>query len=115
MMGPVYVVPVETGTSQPNPRPAGASHSWRRTYGESGVREVCRGDDIAWELDFTAIGPEQSETGYFVERNRFMVVDGGPLWYLLRVATWPDRFERYEEETDTFLYTFRFNRTPLSP
>ena len=82
-------------------------------YRRGGVREVCRGSEIAWEQDFTLVNPRT--VGGFTERNRFMVVDGGSLWYLLRVATWPDRFERYQEETDTILYTFRFNRTPLSP
>ena len=76
------------------------------------LREVCRGDEIAWELDYTLV---RTRSGEWVERNRIMIVDGGSLWYILRVAAWPERFDFRQNETDTFLYTFRFDRTPLLP
>ena len=89
------------------------------TYG--GVREVCRGSEIAWELDLTLIkldsNPGAAAGDGWVERDRLMVVDAGVAWFLLRVAAWPERFEvgRIQAGFDTILYTFRFNQQPLSP
>ena len=76
------------------------------------LTEVCRGDEIAWESDYTLL---RTRGGEWVERNRIMIVDGGSFWYLLQVGAWPGRFDFRQNETDTFLYTFRFDRTPLLP
>ncbi len=85
---------------------------------QRGVREVCRGSDLSWEQDFTITSSSED----FTERSRFMVIDGGSVWHLLWVTTWPEHRERYgqeyenwEKETDTILYTFRFHEEPLSP
>ncbi len=75
------------------------------------VREVCRGSDLSWEQDFRLVNQVRG----YVEENRFLVVDDGSLWYLLHVVTWPNQLDRYSEETDTILYSFRSNRTPLEP
>ncbi len=87
------------------------------TYG--GVREVCRGSEIAWELDLTLIKPDSilgaAAGDGWVERDRLLVVDAGVAWFFLRVAAWPERFESRQDQFDTILYTFRFNQKPLSP
>ncbi len=74
-------------------------------------RLVCHPSGFeAWELDYEAIDPE----GYFYY-ERDLVVRKGQSWYLLLAIGPYDGFLDVEQEIDTILYTFRFNRTPLSP
>ena len=79
------------------------------------LQEVCRGDEIAWEMDYILERTRDRGLGEWVERTRIMIVDGGSLWYILQVAAWPERFDFRQNETDTLLYTFRFDSMPLLP
>ena len=80
--------------------------------------EVCRGEEIAWEAELIVQNPDDPDVvigGGWVNRERWLAVDSGDTWYLLRAAAWPERFDGLQPKLDTFLYTFRFDREPLLP
>lgn len=83
-----------------------------------GPHEVCRGEEIAWEAELIVQQPDDPGvaigTGW-VSRERWLAVDSGDTWYLLRAAAWPERFDGLQRELDTLLYTFRFDKEPLLP
>ena len=69
-------------------------------------RPVCHpGGSEAWEFDYEVT----DEDGYFYY-ERDLVIRNGPSWYLLLAIASYDGFFDVEQEVDTILYSFRFNR-----
>lgn len=70
------------------------------------VRSIChQAGSAAWEVDYAAV----SEDGY-VYYERDLIIKNGPRWYLLMAIAPYDWFLDVEQELDTVLYSFRFNR-----